>query len=104
MICVDKPKESLKTVFLSIFINFCVVSYSGAVSIAVHSNHFLIVEQLSDAKVLLNGHAVAQNYVFVVFQPETTKRNSHDYLVRHVKETKVMKILQQCRTNVNYMA
>ena len=44
MICVDKPKESLKTVFLSTFMNFCVVSYSGDVSIAVHSNHFLMVE------------------------------------------------------------
>ena len=53
---------------------------------------------------LLTGHAVAQNYVFVVLQPETTKNNSHDYLVRHVKETIVMKILQQFRTNVNYMA
>ena len=77
------------------------VSYSGAVSIAVHSKYFLIVDQLSEAKVLLTGYAVAQNYVFVVFKPETIEKNSHDYLVRHVKESKIMKILQQLRTNVN---
>ena len=84
--------------------SFCEVSYSGAVSIAVHSNHFLKAEQLSDRKLLLTGHTVAQNYVFVVFQTETTKNKSHDYLARHVKETIVMKILQQLITNVNYMA
>ena len=48
MICIDKyrqtQRKSENTVFSSTFINFCVVSYSGAVSIAVRSNHFLIVE------------------------------------------------------------
>ena len=48
MICMDKyrqtQRKSENTVFLSTFIVFCVVSYSGAVSIAVHSNNFLIVE------------------------------------------------------------
>ena len=39
---------------------------------------FLLFEWLFDAKVLLNGHAVEQNYVFVVFQSEATKNNSHD--------------------------
>ena len=43
MICVSKSKESLKTVFVN-FYKFFVVCYSGAVSIAVHSNHFLIVK------------------------------------------------------------
>ena len=37
-------RKSENTVLLSTFINFCVVSYSGAVIIAVRSNHFLIVE------------------------------------------------------------
>ena len=48
MICIDKyrqtQRKSENTVFLSTFLNFCVVSYSGAVSIAVRSNHFLLVE------------------------------------------------------------
>ena len=57
---------------------FFVVSCSYADSAAVRSNHFLLVDWLFDAKVLLNGHAVTQNYVFVVFQSEATKSNSHD--------------------------
>ena len=48
MMCIDKyrqtQRKSENTAFLSTFIIFCVVSYSGAVSIAVRSNHFLIVE------------------------------------------------------------
>ena len=48
MICINKyrqtQKKSKNTVFLSKFIKICVVSYSGEVSIAVRSNHFLIVE------------------------------------------------------------
>ena len=48
MICIDNyrqtQKKSENTVFLSFFIIFCVVSYSGAVSIAVRSNHFSVVE------------------------------------------------------------
>ena len=55
-------------------------------------------------KYCLLGMLSRKNYVFVVFQPETTENNSHDHLVRHVKETIVMKILQQFRTNVDYMA
>ena len=39
---------------------------------------FLLFEELFDAKVLLIGHAVTQNYVFVVFQSEATKNNSND--------------------------
>ena len=99
-----KPKKAWNTVYLSIFTNFCVVSYSGADFMPVHSNHFLIFEKLYDAKVLLTGHAVAQNFVFVVFQPKTTKNNSHNFLIRQVEETIVMKILQQFRTIVNYIA
>ena len=48
MICIDKyrqtQRKSENTVFLSTFINFCVVSYSGAVAIAVRSSHFSKVE------------------------------------------------------------
>ena len=48
MICLDKytqtQRKSENTVFLSTFIIFCVVSYSGAVSIAVRSNYFSKVE------------------------------------------------------------
>ena len=39
---------------------------------------FLLFEELFDAKVLLIGHAVTQNYAFVVFQSEETKNNSSD--------------------------
>ena len=45
MICVNKTQRKPEnTVFLSTFINFCVVFYSGTVSVAVHSKYFLIVE------------------------------------------------------------
>ena len=41
---------------------------------------------------------------FVVFQSEASENNSHEYLIKHVKETIVMKIFKQVRTNVNYVA
>ena len=47
-------------------------------TVAVRSNHFLLVEWHFDAKVQPNGHALTQNYVFVVFQSEATKNISHD--------------------------
>ena len=78
MICVDEPEKSSKHILSVNFHNFVVVSYSHADSVAVRSNHYLLVEWLFDAKVLLNGHALTQNYVFVVFQSEATKDNSHD--------------------------
>ena len=53
---------------------------------------------------MINGHAKTQTYVFVVFQSEATKNNSHDQLIRHAKETIVKKILMQFGTNVNYIA
>ena len=101
MICVHKRKESLSTQFISQLSTFFVVSYSHAESVAVHSSYFLLIEKLFDAKVLPVGHAVTQNYVIVVFQSETTEKKSHDYLIRHVKEKMVMKILEQFRTHVN---
>ena len=54
------------------------VSYIHADAVAVRSNHFLLAEPLFDAKLQLKSHAVTQNYVFVVFQSEATKNNSHD--------------------------
>ena len=80
------------------------VSYSYADSVAVRSNNFLLVEWLFDAKVLLNGYAVTQIYVFVVFQSKATENNSHDLSIKYIKETIVMKIFMQFRTNVNNMA
>ena len=44
-----------------------------------------------------------QNYVFVVFQSEATKNKSHDLLIKHIKESIVIKIFMQLRTNVKYM-
>ena len=78
------------------------VSYSYADFVAVRSNNFLLVEWLFDAKVLLNGYVATQNYVFIVFQSEATKNNSHDLFIKHIKETIVMKIFMHFRTNVNY--
>ena len=43
-ICVDEPKESLKTQFICQLSLISVVSYSHADSVAVRSNHFLLVE------------------------------------------------------------
>ena len=70
----------------------------------MRSNSFLSVEWLFDAKVLLNGYAVTQDYVFVVFQWEANKNNSHDYWSNILKKTIDMKIFMQFRTNVNNMA
>ena len=68
MICVEKPKKVWKHSLLVKFHIFVVVSHSYADSVAVRSNHFLLVEWLFDTNVLLNGQAVTQNYVFAVFQ------------------------------------
>ena len=63
MICVDSPNKAWKHSLSVNFHKFAVVSYSYADSVAVSSNHLSLVEWLFDAKVLLNGHAVTQNYV-----------------------------------------
>ena len=104
MICVHEPKKAWKHSLFGNFHKFVAVSYSHADSVAVRSNHFLSAEWLFDAKVLLNGPAVTQNHIFVVFRSQATKNNSDEYLIRHAKESIVMKILMQFRTNVNYMA
>ena len=79
MICVyTNPKKAWKHSSFINFHKFVVLSYSHADSVAVRSNHFLFVELLVDEKVLLNGHAVTQNYIFELFQSEATKNNSHD--------------------------
>ena len=99
--------NAMKAWQLCLSVNFhkiFVVFYSYADSVAVRSNNFLLVEWLIDAKVLLNGYAVTQNYVFVVFQSEATKKNSHDLLIKFIKETIVMKVFMQFGKNVNYMA
>ena len=67
------PKKAWKHSLSVNLPNFVLVSYSHADCVAVRSNHFLWVEWLFDAKVLFNGHAVTQNYVFVVFQSEATE-------------------------------
>ena len=67
-------KKAWKHRFSVNFDNFVVVSYSYADSVAVCSNHFLLVECLFDAKVLLNGHSVTQNCFFVVFQSEAIEK------------------------------
>ena len=74
MIWLDKPKENLETQFSVNFYNFFVVTYSHADSVAVHSNNFLRLERVFDAKLLLIVHAVAQNFVFVLLNREQLKK------------------------------
>ena len=66
------------------------VPYSHADSVVVRWKHFLLVEWLFDAKLLLNGHAVTQNFVFVVFQSEATKWS--DTLINYSQKTKTFAI------------
>ena len=104
LICVNKLKESLKTLFICQFSQICCGILQLCRLCCCALKPFLLVEWLFGAKVLLNGYAVTQNYVFVVFQSEATKNKSHDLLIKHIKETLVMKIFMQIRTNVNYVA
>ena len=101
---VDKHKKAWKHSWSVNFHIFAVVSYSYADSVALRSNHLLLVECLFDAKVLLNGHAATPSYVFVAFQSEATKHKSYDWLIRHAKKTIVKKILMQYSTNLNYIS
>ena len=78
LIRVDKSKDTLKHNLFFNFQKFFVVSYSHANSVAVHLKHFfLLFVLLFTAWILVNGHAVTQNYVFVVYQSESTKNNPH---------------------------
>ena len=78
MIWVQKRKESLRTQIISQLSQvFCGILQSCRLRCGVFKL-FLLFEELFDVKVLLIGHAVTQNYVFVVFQPEATKNNSKD--------------------------
>ena len=95
VIWVDKRKEGLKTQFiyqLSKF--FSGILQSCWLPYCAFKLFFLLFEWLFDAKVLHIGHAVKQNYVFVVFQSEATENNSHSILIKHVKEAIVMKIFK----------
>ena len=62
-------KHSLSVNFHKLVVDF----HSHADSAALRSNHFLLVDRFFDGEVLFNGHAVTQNYVFVVFQSEAIK-------------------------------
>ena len=106
MICVDKTKESLKTLFICQYSQICcgILQLSRLCCCAFKQFFVSWVTLRRDAKLLLNGYAVTQNYVFVVFQSEATKNKSHDLLIKHIKETIVMKIFMQFWTNFNYMA
>ena len=103
MIWVHKRKGSLSTQFISQLPQICCGILQSCRLRCCAFKLSLLFEELFDAKVLLIGHAVTQNYVFVVFQSEATKNNSNDQLIRHVKGTTVMKIFKQFRTNFNYM-
>ena len=80
MIWVHKRKESLSTQIISqlstftSFLSYLTVMQTPLLCIQT----FLLFEELFDAKVLNIGHAVTQNYVFVVFQLEANKNSSND--------------------------
>ena len=107
IIWVDKPKKAKKHSLSVNFHKIALVFYSHADSVAVISNHFFIISVTFRRKILLNGHAVTQNYVFVVSHSETTGEDSHVFMIRHVKDTKVMKNtkkLEKSRRSANYVA
>ena len=75
MICVHKRKENLNTQIISQLSQvFCGILQSCRRRCCAFKL-FLLIEEHFDAKVLLIGHAVTQNNVFVVFQSEATKNN-----------------------------
>ena len=77
-IWVHKRKESLNTQFIS---QLPQVSCGILQSCRLRCCAFkliLIFDEIFDAKVLLIGHAVRQNYIFVVFQSEATENNSNN--------------------------
>ena len=77
IIWLPKRKKTWKHVLSLNFHPFLLVSHYHADSVAVHSNCFLLFEELFDEKVLLIGHAVTQNHVLVVFESEATENSSH---------------------------
>ena len=102
MIWVHECKESLTTQFISQLPQVvCGILQSYRLRCCAFKL-FLLFEEFFDVCFLVIF--VTQNYIFFVFQSEATKNNSNDYMIRHVKETIVMKILMQFRTNLNYMA
>ena len=75
MIWVHKRKESVSTQFISQLPQvFCGILQSCRFRCCA----FKLFEELFEVKVVLIGHAVTQNYPFVVFQSEATKNNSND--------------------------
>ena len=79
--------------------NSCGILFSHADSVAVHSNYFLLFEWLFAAKILPKDDAVTQNYDVGALQSEATKNKSHDWLIKHVEETMIMKNIKQFRTD-----
>ena len=78
LIWLHKRKESLSTQFISQLPRFfCGILQSCRLRCCAFKL-FLFFQELFDAKVLLIGHAVTKNYVFVVFQSAATKNNSND--------------------------
>ena len=95
------PKKARKHSLSVNFHKFIVVSYCHADSIAVRSNHFLLVEWLFDAKVLPIGHAVTQNCVFVVFnqkQLKTIPTTNWLHMLYRQKSWKSLSNLEQTST------
>ena len=100
----QKQKRPENTVYLSTSTIFLVLCYSHAEPVAVHSNYFSVIWGTLRRESTPNWSCCIAKLCFVVFQSEVAENNSHDWLIKHVKETIVMKILKQFRTNVNYMA
>ena len=104
MICVHRNKKSLSTQIISQLSQvFRGILQSCRVSCCAFKL-VLLFEELFDAKVQPIGHAVTQNYVFCSLSIKTNQWQFQWLIDQTVKETKVMKIIMQFRTNVNYMA
>ena len=78
MIWVHKRKESLSTQIISEQSqDVCGILQSCRLRFCAFKL-FLFFQDLFDAKVLLIGHAVTQNYVFLVLESEATRNYSND--------------------------
>ena len=78
MIWADKPKNILKIQFICRFPPNCCGILQSSRLCCCEIKPLVLFELLFTEKALLDGHAIKQNYVFVIFQPEATKKNSQD--------------------------
>ena len=104
MIWVDVPNEALKTQFKTQLPQFCCgIQQSCRLRCCALQPLFCYLSDSSTQKYCLMVMLQRKN-VFVVIQSEATKNNSHDQLIRHVKDTIFMEIVKQFREKLNFLA